>query len=130
MRLQLVADWLTYRRESERLTQSAANAFDAFKFKRDVTYLVTRSPAQARIPPSPTDAHLDGSCAWRDSLKSGGPPEQGAVVARQNCILRTVVGSQLHGLMNEGTDDRDEMAICTRDHELWPNSARITRPLK
>ena len=31
---QLVADWLTYRRESERLTQSAANAFDAFKFKR------------------------------------------------------------------------------------------------
>lgn len=59
-----------------------------------------------------------------------GPPEQGAVVARQNCILRTVVGSQLHGLMNESTDDRDEMAICTRDHELWPNSARITRPLK
>jgi hypothetical protein len=31
---QLVADWLTYRREYERLAQSAANAFDAFKFKQ------------------------------------------------------------------------------------------------
>ena len=31
---QLVASWLRYRDEYERLTQSAAKAFDAFKFKK------------------------------------------------------------------------------------------------
>jgi hypothetical protein len=31
---QLVASWLTYRDQYERLTQSAAKAFDAFKFKK------------------------------------------------------------------------------------------------
>lgn len=31
---QLVADWLADRNEYERLAQSAANAFDAFKFKK------------------------------------------------------------------------------------------------
>ena len=31
---QLVSDWLTSRREYERLAQSAANSFDAFKFRQ------------------------------------------------------------------------------------------------
>lgn len=34
------------------------------------------------------------------------------IIALQNTILRTVVGSQVHGLQVDGTDDRDEMGIC------------------
>ena len=40
------------------------------------------------------------------------------MAARAGCILRTVVGSQLHGLVREGTDDRDEMAITIEPPEL------------
>lgn len=41
----------------------------------------------------------------------------GALIAEQGCILRTVVGSQVHGLVREGTDDRDEMAITIEPPE-------------
>jgi predicted nucleotidyltransferase len=33
-------------------------------------------------------------------------------MAEQNTILRAVVGSTVHGLALEGTDDRDEMGVC------------------
>lgn len=49
-------------------------------------------------------------------LEWGGPHEH-AGVARRGCILRTVVGSQVHGLVRAGTDDRDEMGICIEPPE-------------
>lgn len=49
-------------------------------------------------------------------LEWGGPSE-GAWVAEQGCILRTVVGSQVHGLVEPGTDDRDEMAVTIEPPE-------------
>jgi uncharacterized protein len=33
-------------------------------------------------------------------------------IAEQNTVLRATVGSTLHGLALEGTDDRDEMGVC------------------
>jgi predicted nucleotidyltransferase len=38
-------------------------------------------------------------------------------VAEQGTILRAIVGSQVHGLNNPGTDDRDEMAVCVEPRE-------------
>jgi hypothetical protein len=38
-------------------------------------------------------------------------------IARENCILRGVVGSTVHGLSNPGTDDRDEMGVCVEPIE-------------
>lgn len=52
----------------------------------------------------------------RSDLEWGGPSE-GAAVAESGCILRTVVGSQVHGLVQAGTDDRDEMAITIEPPE-------------
>ena len=43
-----------------------------------------------------------------------------AHISEGGCILRTVVGSQVHGLVREGTDDRDEMAIT-----IEPPEARV-----
>jgi uncharacterized protein len=40
-----------------------------------------------------------------------------SVVAKQGTILRAVVGSTLHGLALEGTDDRDEMGVCIEPPE-------------
>ncbi|UJA19333.1 nucleotidyltransferase [Thermoleophilia bacterium SCSIO 60948] len=42
-----------------------------------------------------------------------------ARIAEHGCILRTVVGSQVHGLVRAGTDDRDEMAITIEPPEAW-----------
>lgn len=33
-------------------------------------------------------------------------------IAEDGCILRTLVGSTVHGLGNPATDDRDEMGVC------------------
>jgi uncharacterized protein len=33
-------------------------------------------------------------------------------VAERGLILRTTVGSVVHGLENPGTDDRDELGVC------------------
>lgn len=49
-------------------------------------------------------------------LEWGGPAE-GASIAEKGCILRTVVGSQVHGLVQPGTDDRDEMTITIEPPE-------------
>lgn len=38
-------------------------------------------------------------------------------IAEPNTILRATVGSTLHGLALEGTDDRDEMGICLEGPE-------------
>jgi hypothetical protein len=38
-------------------------------------------------------------------------------VAQDNCILRGLVGSTVHGLSNPGTDDRDEMGVCVEPPE-------------
>jgi predicted nucleotidyltransferase len=38
-------------------------------------------------------------------------------IAEEGCILRTVVGSTVHGLSNPGTDDRDEMGVCVEPPE-------------
>lgn len=38
-------------------------------------------------------------------------------IAEGNTILRTQVGSGLHGVAIEGTDDRDEMAVCLEPPE-------------
>lgn len=38
-------------------------------------------------------------------------------IAEQNTILRTQVGSGLHGVTIQGTDDRDEMGVCIEPPE-------------
>ena len=38
-------------------------------------------------------------------------------IAERNLILRTTVGSVVHGLSNPGTDDRDEMGVCVEPPE-------------
>ena len=38
-------------------------------------------------------------------------------IAEQGCILRSLVGSTVHGLENPGTDDRDEMGVCIEPRE-------------
>jgi predicted nucleotidyltransferase len=38
-------------------------------------------------------------------------------IAEDGCILRSVVGSTVHGLSNPGTDDRDEMGVCVEPPE-------------
>jgi predicted nucleotidyltransferase len=38
-------------------------------------------------------------------------------IAEDGCILRAVVGSNVHGLANPGTDDRDEMGVCIEPAE-------------
>ena len=38
-------------------------------------------------------------------------------IAERNLILRTTVGSVVHGLSNPGTDDRDEMGVCIEPPE-------------
>jgi predicted nucleotidyltransferase len=44
-------------------------------------------------------------------------PDLARRVAEDGCILRTVVGSTVHGLSNPGTDDRDEMGVCIEPRE-------------
>lgn len=43
--------------------------------------------------------------------------ERARAVAEDGCILRAVVGSNVHGLSNPGTDDRDEMGVCIEPPE-------------
>jgi uncharacterized protein len=38
-------------------------------------------------------------------------------IAQDGCILRSVVGSTVHGLANPGTDDRDELGVCIEPRE-------------
>lgn len=44
-------------------------------------------------------------------------PERAREVAERGCIIRSLVGSTLHGLANPGTDDRDEMGVCIEPPE-------------
>jgi predicted nucleotidyltransferase len=44
-------------------------------------------------------------------------PARAEAVATNDCILRCVVGSTVHGLSNPGTDDRDEMGVCVEPRE-------------
>ncbi len=43
--------------------------------------------------------------------------ERALQIAREGCILRGLVGSEVHGLSNPGTDDRDEMGVCIEPPE-------------
>ncbi len=38
-------------------------------------------------------------------------------IAEEGCVLRTLVGSSVHGLGNPATDDRDEMGVCIEPEE-------------
>src|SRR3954467_4357225 len=44
-------------------------------------------------------------------------PDRAREIAMGGCILRSVVGSTVHGLSNPGTDDRDEMGVCVEPPE-------------
>jgi uncharacterized protein len=44
-------------------------------------------------------------------------PERARAVAERGLILRTTVGSVVHGLSNPGTDDRDELGVCVEPPE-------------
>jgi RNA repair pathway DNA polymerase beta family len=52
-------------------------------------------------------------------------------IAESGCILRSVVGSTVHGLSNPGTDDRDETGVCVEPPEyvigLRPFEHRVFR---
>jgi uncharacterized protein len=39
-------------------------------------------------------------------------PDRAREIAERGLILRTTVGSVVHGLSNPGTDDRDELGVC------------------
>lgn len=43
--------------------------------------------------------------------------ERARLVAERGCILRSLVGSAVHGLANPGTDDRDELGVCIEPRE-------------
>jgi predicted nucleotidyltransferase len=43
--------------------------------------------------------------------------ERAREIAESGLILRTTVGSVVHGLSNPGTDDRDEMGVCVEPPE-------------
>ena len=44
-------------------------------------------------------------------------PARAREIAEGGLILRGLVGSAVHGLANEGTDDRDEMGVCVEPPE-------------
>ena len=44
-------------------------------------------------------------------------PARAREIAERGLILRTTVGSVVHGLSNPGTDDRDEMGVCIEPPE-------------
>ncbi len=44
-------------------------------------------------------------------------PQLAREIAERGCILRSLVGSTVHGLANPGTDDRDEMGVCVEPRE-------------
>jgi uncharacterized protein len=46
--------------------------------------------------------------------------ERAREIAERGLILRTTVGSVVHGLSNPGTDDRDELGICVEPPEYLP----------
>jgi uncharacterized protein len=46
-------------------------------------------------------------------------------IAERGLVLRTTVGSVVHGLSNPGTDDRDEMGICIEPPEYLLGSRRF-----
>src|SRR5919112_6755770 len=43
--------------------------------------------------------------------------ERARRIAEDGCIIRSLVGSTVHGLSNPGTDDRDEMGVCVEPRE-------------
>lgn len=43
--------------------------------------------------------------------------ERARQIAEEGCVLRALVGSNVHGLSNPGTDDRDEMGVCVEPKE-------------
>ena len=53
-----------------------------------------------------------------ESINTKEPDRQRArEIAERHCIIRSLVGSTVHGLANEGTDDRDEMGVCIEPPE-------------
>ena len=55
-----------------------------------------------------------------DGVRNSHEPdaERARRIAEDGCILRAVVGSNLHGLSNPGTNDRDEIgALLVRAYE-------------
>jgi hypothetical protein len=44
-------------------------------------------------------------------------PDRARAIAERGLILRTTVGSVVHGLSNPGTDDRDELGVCVEPPE-------------
>ena len=53
----------------------------------------------------------------RDLIKNKHESERAREIAENNTILRVQVGSGLHGVSIEGTDDRDEMGVCIEPPE-------------
>ena len=43
--------------------------------------------------------------------------ERARAIALDGLVLRTTVGSVVHGLSNPGTDDRDELGVCVEPPE-------------
>lgn len=65
-------------------------------------------------------AHDDLLLRRHDSLREAGETEEEMTaqeIAEPNTILRCEVGSGVHGLAIEGTDDRDEMGVCLEGPE-------------
>lgn len=50
-------------------------------------------------------------------LKNRHESDEARAIAEANTVLRTQVGSGLHGVTIEGTDDRDEMGVCIEPPE-------------
>jgi uncharacterized protein len=50
-------------------------------------------------------------------VKNKHESDEARAVAESNTVLRTQVGSGLHGVTIEGTDDRDEMGVCIEPPE-------------
>jgi hypothetical protein len=49
-------------------------------------------------------------------------------IAEDGLIIRTLVGSTIHGLVLDGTDDRDEMGVCIEPPDYVAGLKRFETP--
>ena len=110
---------------------------------RSATSTAPCSP-RPRAPPRPrcsTSRAADILAAMPTANSLEPDLDRAREIAERGLILRTTVGSVVHGLSNPGTDDRDEMGVCVEppeyllgfrrfEHFVYPHPAggRAERP--
>jgi hypothetical protein len=68
---------------------------------------------------------IDGDATLPAGFRHPHASEQARLIAQRGLILRTEVGSGVHGTSISGQDDRDEMGICLEPPEFVTGLARV-----